>query len=299
MTSPSTNRRIVAAVLAAACLIGAPSLAFGQRVDDALKRAKDLYASASYEEALQVLDTLKDNSPSTEASAYSVFCLVALGRKDEAKTAIEAIVKADPLYRPSEGQVSPRIRAFFDDVRKPHLPEAARASYATGKAAFDRKDWRMAASEFDRTLLLVNEAAATDPSVGDLKTLATGFRDLAKAALLPAATPTPSPVAAPPTAAAPTIYGVANTNVVKPVPVAKPLPAWHPTPVEAKMNFSGEIEVVVDEQGKVISSSIIRTVNPRYDPALLEASKSWTFQPATKDGVPVRYRYTVAVTLSR
>ena len=297
MTSPYTSRRILAILIAAACLVGAPSPALAQRVDDALKHAKDLYASASYEEALQVLDTLKDNSPSTEASAYSVFCLVALGRKDEAKSAIEAIVKADPLYRPSEGQVSPRIRAFFDEVRKPHLPEAARDSYAKGKAAFDRKDWRTAAAEFDRTLTLVDEAAALDPSVGDLKVLAGGFRDLAKNASLPSPTPTPAPVAAPPPAAV--IYGPGNASVVKPVPVAKPLPAWHPTPVEAKMNFSGEIELVIDEQGKVISSSIVRTVNPRYDPALLEASKSWTFQPATKDGVPVRYRYTVMVNLNR
>ena len=298
MTSPNTNRRIVATiVVAATCVIGAASPARAQRVDDPLKHAKELYASASYEEALQVLDTLKDSSPSTEASAYSVFCLVALGRKDEAKTAIEAIVKADPLYRPAEGQVSPRIRAFFDEVRKPHVPEATRDSYAKGKAAFDRKDWRTAAAEFDRTLMLVDEAAALDPSVGDLKVLAVGFRDLAKNALLPPPSPTPTPAAAPPPAAV--IYGPANPNVIKPVAVAKPLPAWHPTVVEAKMNFSGEIEVVIDEQGKVISASIVRTVNPRYDPALLEAAKSWTFQPATKDGVPVRYRYTVGVTLSR
>jgi TonB family protein len=295
--TPLSNRRSLAAVFALVLVMSAPVAAFAQGVDDALKRAKDLYASASYEEALQLLDTLKDSTPSTEASAYSVFCLVALGRKDEARTAIEAIVKADPLYRPSEGQVSPRIRAFFDEVRKPHVAEATRESYASGKAAFDRKDWRTAVAEFDRTIALVSEAAAIDPTVGDLKTLAAGFRDLARTALLPPPAPTPAPVAAPPPP--PTVYGPAQTNVVKPIPVAKPLPAWHPTPVEAKMNFSGEIEVVIDEQGKVISASLIRTVNPRYDPELLQAAKSWTFQPATKDGVPVRYRYTVAVNLSR
>jgi TonB family protein len=295
--TPLSNRRSLAAVFALVLVMSAPVAAFAQGVDDALKRAKDLYASASYEEALQLLDTLKDSTPSTEASAYSVFCLVALGRKDEARTAIEAIVKADPLYRPSEGQVSPRIRAFFDEVRKPHVAEATRESYASGKAAFDRRDWRTAVAEFDRTIALVSEAAAIDPTVGDLKTLAAGFRDLARTALLPPPAPTPAPLAAPPPP--PTVYGPAQTNVVKPIPVAKPLPAWHPTPVEAKMNFSGEIEVVIDEQGKVISASLIRTVNPRYDPELLQAAKSWTFQPATKDGVPVRYRYTVAVNLSR
>ena len=244
-----------------------------------------------------MLDALKDSTPSTEASAYQVFCLVALGRKDEARTAIEAIVKADPLYRPSEGQVSPRIRAFFDEVRKPHVPAAARESYAKGKAAFDRKDWANALAEFDRTISLVDEASAQDPSVADLKTLAGGFRDLAKTALLPPPKPTPAPVAAPPPE--PVVYGASDAGVVKPVPVAKPLPPWHPTPVETRMNFSGEIELLINEQGKVLSVKLIRTVNPRYDVELLEAAKLWTFQPATKDGVPVRFRYGVTVNLGK
>jgi len=290
-----TKKRIITAGLSLAIVIGGPAVAFAQ---DALKRAKDLYASASYEEALQLLDTLKDSTPSSEASAYQVFCLVALGRKDEARSAIEAIVKADPLFKPADGSVSPRIRSFFDEVRKPHVPVATRESYAKGKAAFDRKDWKTAVTEFDRTLALVDEAVVTDPSVGDLKTLATGFRDLASnSAKPPAPTPTPTPVASPPPA--PVVYGPVNTNVVKPVPVAKPLPPWHPTPVEAKMAFSGELELVIDEQGKVLSVKLIRTVNPRYDPSLMEAAKLWTFQPATLNGAPVRYKYSVVVNLTR
>src|SRR4030095_8189174 len=106
-----SRKRVITAGRARAIVIGGPTVAFAQ---DALKRAKDLYASASYEEALQLLDTLKDSTPSSEASAYQVFCLVALGGKDEAKAAVEAIVKSDPLYKPADGQVSPRVRAFFD-----------------------------------------------------------------------------------------------------------------------------------------------------------------------------------------
>jgi len=293
------NRRIATVLFALVFVIGAPLVAFGQTVEDSLKRAKELYASASYEEALQLLDALKDSTPSTEASAYQVFCLVALGRKHEARTAIEAIVKTDPLYRPAEGLVSPRIRSFFDDVRKPHVPAAARESYAKGKAAFDHKDWAIALAEFDRTIALADEAAALDPSVGDLKTLAGGFRDLAKSALKPQP-PAPAPTpAAPAPATEPTVYSQSNTNVVKPVPVAKPLPPWHPTPVEARMSFSGEIELLINEQGQVVSVKLLRTVNPRYDASLLDAAKLWTFQPATKDGVPVRYRYGVTVNLGK
>src|SRR5678815_1774596 len=86
---------------------------------DALSRVRALYESADYEQALQLLDSIKGQTSSSDVSAYQVFCLVALGRKDEARTAIESIVKVDPLYRPAEGQVSPRIRTYFDDVRKP------------------------------------------------------------------------------------------------------------------------------------------------------------------------------------
>src|SRR5262245_54483661 len=286
--------RIITAGLALAIVIGAPTAVFAQ---DSLKRAKDLYASASYEEALQLLDTIKESTPSTEASAYQVFCLVALGRKVEAKAAIEAMVKADPAYRPSEGEVSPRIRSFFDEVRKPLLPSAVRESYAKGKSAYDRKDWATALRDLDRAIKLVDEASVTDPTLGDIKDLAVGFRDLARAALLPKPSPTPTPVAAPPPE--PVVYGPTNTNVVKPVPVAKPLPPWRPSPIEAKMAFSGELELVIGEQGNVLSVKLIRTVNPRYDQSLIDAAKLWTFQPATKDGVPVRYRYSVAINLGK
>src|SRR4051812_214546 len=97
------THRLPRLTLAIACwlLLAVPTAAFAQ---DALSRAKGLYATADYEEALQLLSTLKGQSMTTEAEAYQVFCLYALGRKDEARTAIESIVRTDPMFRPSEGQ---------------------------------------------------------------------------------------------------------------------------------------------------------------------------------------------------
>ena len=63
------------------------------------------------------------------------------------------------------------------------------------------------------------------------------------------------------------------------------------------MTFTGMIELVVSEEGKVLSATIVKSVNPRYDPLLLDAGKSWTFKPAMKDGAPVQYRYSMAVNL--
>jgi TonB family protein len=282
-------------------LLSVPVAAWAQ---DTLSRAKALYATADYDEALQLLGTLTGKSMTTEAEAYQVFCLYALGRKDEAKTAIESIVRTDPLFRPSEGQVSPRIRTFFDDVRKPLLPEVVRQSYAGAKSAFDKKDWHPALDQFDRVIALVDEMGGSDQGTADLRTLATGFRDLAKAALQPpppAPTPTPTPTAVPAAVAAPPpaplIYSDSDAGLTRPVPTSKMLPEWRPNLVEAKMSFAGAIECIVGTDGKVESAKMVKSVNPRYDAALVDAAKFWIFTPAAKNGTPVKYRYVLNIKL--
>src|SRR5687767_515502 len=110
-------------------LSGLASLPATASAQDTLTRARGFYESADYEGALNLLETLKGTATNTEAAAYRVFCLVALGRRDEAKAAVEAIVRVDPLFRPSEGAISPRLRSFFEDVRKPLLPEVVRSQY--------------------------------------------------------------------------------------------------------------------------------------------------------------------------
>jgi TonB family protein len=293
MFTPTRSFRVLV-LLALGVVLCLPATA---RAQDVLSRAKDLYAAAAYEEALQLLTSVKDQPVSLEYSAYEVFCLVALGRRDEARSAIETIVRADPLFRPSEAQVSPRIRAFFDEVRKPLLPDVARASYAKAKAAFDQKNWKSALAEFDRTLAVLDETGTGDPTAADLKTLAASFRDLARIASQPPPPP-PAPVA-PPRPAEPIVYGDGQAGVIRPVLLARQLPDWHPNAVEAKMTFDGQVELIVGEDGHVLSARILRTVHPRYDGTLLQAVKAWTFKPATKDGVPVRFRYTLDVHLGK
>jgi TonB family protein len=302
----SRKRRWMGLALAVCLLAAVPVTAAAQ---DALARAKGLYASAEYEEALQMFESLKGRTPSTEVSAYQVFCLVALGRSTEARAAIQAIVRQDPLFRPSEAQVSPRVRVFYEDVRRPLLPEIARQLYGSAKAAYDRKDWDPALADFDRVITLADEIAETDPGLSDLRTLALGFRDLTKAALAPPPPPpAPAPVEAPKppvtvrtsVPSEPQVYGVDNVDVKKPMVLSQPMPAWRPaTPTEEKMRFTGAVELLISQDGKVMTVKLIESVHPRFDPALLEVAKTWTFKPATRDGKAVMYRYAVGVTLGR
>src|SRR5262245_37968523 len=88
---------------------------------DSLAVARDLYASAAYEDALAVLNRLAPANRNAEETRgveeYRAFCLIALGREAEAQRAIEAVVTNDPSYRPAS-DVSPRVRTAFADVRR-------------------------------------------------------------------------------------------------------------------------------------------------------------------------------------
>ena len=136
--------------------------AYAQEGD--LAAARELYASASYDDALVVLNRLRvsDRTPgqSRAIEQYRAFCLLALGRAADAQQAIEAVVQAEPSYQPNESEVSPRVRTAFADVRRRMLPVIIQQKYAQAKTAFDRKDFASAATGFSQVLV-----ALADPAV--------------------------------------------------------------------------------------------------------------------------------------
>src|SRR5215213_510994 len=79
---------------------------------DPLGSAKDLYASASYEEALSTLSRLADGAApevARQIDQYRAFSLVALGRTAEAERVAERLVRNNPMGKFTDGEVSPRI----------------------------------------------------------------------------------------------------------------------------------------------------------------------------------------------
>jgi TonB family protein len=277
-------------------LVTCLSLASALAAQDTLARAKALYADAVYEEALAILDRLTtsaDPAEVAEVGGYRVFCLLALGRNDEARRAIEALVKTSPLYRPSDTTASPKTRAVFDDVRRRLLPAVAQEQYAKAKATFDAKQYEQAGRQFDDVIRLLDDPALSDwAGTSDLHTLATGFRDLshqnADAAVRAAAPPPVPPL--PPAKRTPRIYTSDDPTVTKPVPVSKAMPVWRPpNAVVARQEFRGLLELTIDETGAVTSAVLRKSVHPAYDPVLLRAARTWKFKPAMKEGAPVRF----------
>jgi TonB family protein len=301
-----STRRIVPFLLAAA-LARAAFAAPQAPVKDPLGAARDLYASARYDEALAVLDDLRPapDSPVIERRSieqYRSLCLLALGRGPEAESAIAEVVTADPAYVPTETEASPRVRAAFSEVRQRLLPDIATARYTDAKSAFDRKDYTTAADSFRRVIALLG-----DPDMGgrlgDMKTLAQGFLDLSVAALAP---PPPPPVpkpALPPPPPKPRpdpnrIYTTDDVEVVAPGVVRQEMPRM-PAMVTAQARDHGIVDVVIDEQGRVIKITMRQSVHPIYDNLLMSAARDWQYQPATFDGVPVKYRKLIQININK
>jgi TonB family protein len=50
------------------------------------------------------------------------------------------------------------------------------------------------------------------------------------------------------------------------------------------------VEVVIDENGRVESAVIRQSLHTVYDAAVLSQTRQWRYRPATREGVPVKYR---------
>lgn len=299
-------RRLIAPFLLAASFA---HMAFAQAPGrDVVGAARDLYASARYDEALAVLNDLRPadavNAVSDRKSIeqYRSLCLLALGRGSEAESAIAAVVTADPTYQPGEAEASPRVRTAFTDVRRKLLPDIASARYAEAKALFDRKDYVTAAQQFRQVTALLN-----DPDMGgklpDLRTLAGGFMDLAVAASAPPPEPPKPQVVVPPPPPVPQadpnrIYTMLDKEVLGPVVVHQEMPRLTPA-MKAQAKERGVVEIVIDEQGRVTNVAVREGVHPMFDAALLSAARDWKYQPATYNGKPVRYRKMIQINVSR
>ncbi|HYP16186.1 MAG TPA: TonB family protein, partial [Opitutus sp.] len=56
------------------------------------------------------------------------------------------------------------------------------------------------------------------------------------------------------------------------------------------------VEFVVDTQGRVVSPTVVRTLNPAFNQAALEAVAKWTFEPGRLDGRPVNSKHQQSIT---
>jgi len=95
----------------------------------------------------------------------------------------------------------------------------------------------------------------------------------------------------------PQVFGSEDHAVTPPAIIDQRMPAWTAPAAFANVNFSGRLEIVIGENGLVASARIVERTHPLYDTTLVSAARRWQFEPALKDGQPVRYRKMVDFTL--
>lgn len=277
------------------------------RTIDSIEAARELYASARYDEALVVLNGLSSSEGNEPAERklveqYRSLCLLALGRAEEAEAAIAIVVQVDPFYQPSEAEASPRVRSTFADVRQRLLPDLARARYADAKAAYDRQAFAEASARFREVVTLLDDPQMHG-RLTDLRTLAAGFVELATAA----ATPPPAPkeeaepeprTEVPKGPAQPRIYTSADDDVQQPAIIRQEVPSV-PASIIGMARDKGVLDLVIDEQGRVSSIVLRARVHPVYDSLLIKAAKDWKYEPARLNGKPVKFRKLLQIALQR
>jgi len=268
-------------------------LAVAPRVaaQDSMQAVKELYASAAYEDALTAVGKIDSPAePNLDAEQYRVFCLVALGRMDEAAQAVESVLTLKPEYRPNSADASPRIQTLFSQVRRRMGPALVKRLYQQGRAAMERKDRDDAVAQFEAMLRIANDDdVRNEASVSELRELGAGFLELSKAIPTKPKSAEPAPMAA--AATRPSV-------ITLPVVIQQRLPPWIPDPVSRATEFRGSVRVQISAEGKVTGAEILKSVHPAYDQSLLRAARTWLYEPAKKDGVAIPSEKTVEVAVA-
>ena len=304
-------------VIVGALLIAAGAALTGQ---DLLSAAKDQYASAAYEDALSTLNRLDGSvapDVARQADEYRAFCLYALGRTGEAESVAESLIRKEPLVRLEAADASPRLESMFSDVRKRLLTSLIRDRYRVARAAVDQKSFAAAEPSLADARRMIAEAeklGVKDEGLSDLSVLVDGFLQLIKssadqkaeqpavaAAAAPAASAT-APMRSPAAVSAradasgaaaviPRVYSAVDEGVSPPVVLEQKMP-----PMSNEMQLitraaksRGMIDIVIDETGRVIDTSVRQSMNAAFDGMLVRESRRWKYRPAMVNGAPVRY----------
>src|SRR5215813_5684945 len=275
-------------ICASALLISVAGSVTAYAADASLAAARDLYVSASYDDALAMLGTLSNGQKSLEErqsiDLYRTLCLFALGKTTEADKVIEAMLLRDPLYRAGDEELSPRVENAFQSARRRILPSVIQQKYADAKAAFDKQEWAAASTGFAEVLKSIGDpdiaTAAVAPPLSDIKTLASGFRDLAVKSIAPPPAPKVvevKPVVRPVKA----VYTAEDRDVQPPVAIVQRVPKY---PANVTRPLQGIVQFVVDENGTVQTPTMPVSIDMSYDVMVIAAAKKWQYAPAMLDG---------------
>jgi TonB family protein len=87
-------------------------------------------------------------------------------------------------------------------------------------------------------------------------------------------------------------------ELVMPVAVKEVRPRYPPTSLKSGPQGNVVVDIVVDVNGKVTSTKVVRSLSPELDAEAVKAAKQWEFTPGTKAGVPVEVETSLEFTFT-
>lgn len=93
------------------------------------------------------------------------------------------------------------------------------------------------------------------------------------------------------------VFDTTDVNVMPPVTLSRRFPPVPSGRYETRRNLEGLVEAVVSASGQVESVKLLYPPHTVHESMILSAIKTWQFQPAMKDGRPVRYRQLIPVSV--
>ena len=205
------------------------------------------------------------------------------------------------LGRPTPGQLTERIDAVLQNSSSPDESPAAtesaapqpsttatpqrragaarpadlskaQAELARGRAMFDQQEYAAATNAFD--VVIEELGGQTSQQAADMRQTARDLGEVSRAAVAEAA------------ATARLEFRSGDPGVTDPVPLAYLPPRPDPSTPPEKLQV---LEVRVNAEGRVDSAKFVMNRPSFRNSWWTSAAKAWRFQPATKDGKPVRF----------
>jgi hypothetical protein len=193
--------------------------------------------------------------------------------------------RANVSPRPPATSGPPRPPATAEPPRPPATATQPRSTrmvsadseFHRARTLFENHRYAEAVAGFDRVLQTIDDAAAGG---SELRWMTNEFLTLGRA------------LAKQEAAVAARVYTAADGDVVQPVPLGRFLP---PPPSDAGADRQCAVEILIDATGSVESAKLVGSRIGARDYWWVTVAKAWHFQPATKDGRPVKFLMSIPI----
>jgi hypothetical protein len=198
--------------------------------------------------------------------------LLTEGKTEEAQLAFDAIVMGNPQFRfDAAARSNPAAVAALQTSRRALLPPIMGRDLQAARLALEGGDYGRALKEGARLTAMLDDPVlgVEDAELRDGVELLLGLATAAK------------------TRDEQRVYTSSDEGISPPTPLGRQLPAA--VPIGVSKSLLGTLEILVNRDGSVEAVRLHTPANRYYDRMIVSAAKAWRYNPALRNGKPVRF----------